>query len=165
MKKSIIFLISLCLCTEVFSKEIPIKTVVNEQALNCHLSPPILTFINDYHEQFDAGIKVNQANQSLRLGKNIYSGISGYQFYKTPHVEQADFAINEQVAELKIIKFSLQAFKSNEGESGIYYLIFKGSPTNVTFHLKRYFGSEWNIENTITETPQGNSKLVCVYAG
>ena len=138
---------------------------MNKQTLNCNVSESMLKFINDYHEQIDSGIKVNQAQQHVKLGQNIYSGISGYQFYKTKHVEQADFAINEKISLLRIIKFSLQGFKSEEGESGSYYLIFEGNSTNVMFQLKRYFGSEWNLDNTITETPQGNSKLVCVYAG
>ncbi len=80
-------------------------------------------------------------------------------------MEQEDLAVNFDMFGVKVIKIALQRFKSTEDESGSYYLIFQGKPVNVLFNLRMRMENEWNIENTLEETPQGNSKLMCVYAG
>ena len=149
----------------IHAKDIQINTLINRQVINCEMPNPMMTLVNDVHDQHEKGIKVNKTGQTVQLGKNKYSGIQGYQYYKTKHIEQHDFAVNFNYLGSKVIKIALQGFKSEEGESGIYYLVFQGDPVSVTYHLRKAMGNDWNIENTLEETPQGNSKLVCVYAG
>ena len=149
----------------IHAKDIQINTLINRQAINCEMPNPMMTLVNDVHDQHEKGIKVNKTGQTVQLGKNKYSGIQGYQYYKTKHIEQHDFAVNFNYLGSKVIKIALQGFKSEEGESGIYYLVFQGNPAAVTYHLRKAMGNDWNIENTLEETPQGNSRLVCVYAG
>ncbi len=149
----------------IHAKDIQINTLINRQVINCEMPHSMMTLVNDIHDQHEKGIKVNKTGQTVQLGKNKYSGIQGYQYYKTKHIEQHDFAVKFNYFGSKVIKIALQGFKSEEGESGIYYLVFQGDPVSVTYHLRKAMGNDWNIENTLEETPQGNSKLVCVYAG
>lgn len=149
----------------IHAKEIQINTLINRQVINCEMPHSMMTLVNDIHDQHEKGIKVNKKEHTVQLGKNKYSGVQGYQYYKTKYIEQHDFAVNFNYLGSKVIKIALQGFKSEEGESGIYYLIFQGDPVSVTYHLRKAMGNDWNIENTLEETPQGNSKLVCVYAG
>lgn len=147
------------------AKDIQISSLINRQAINCEMPNPMMTLVNDVHDQHEKGIKVNKTGQTVQLGKNKYSGVQGYQYYKTKSIEQHDFAVNFNYLGSKVIKIALQGFKSEEGESGIYYLVFQGDPVSVMYHLRKAMGNDWNIENTLEETPQGNSRLVCVYAG
>ncbi|RZG74102.1 hypothetical protein [Acinetobacter sp. WCHAc060025] len=165
MLKIILTLFSLTSIQLLHAKDIQISSLINRQAINCEMPNPMIALVNDVHDQYEKGIKVNKAGHTVQLGKNKYLGIQGYQYYKTKHIEQHDFAVNFNALGSKVIKIALQGFKSEEGESGIYYLVFQGKPATVTYHLRKVMGNDWNIESILEETPQGNSKLVCVYAG
>lgn len=165
MLKIILILLSLTSIQLLQAKEIQINSLINRQAINCEMPNPMIALVNDVHDQHEKGIKVNKVGKTAQLGKNKYLGIQGYQYYKTKNMEQHDFAVSFNAFGRKVIKIALQGFKSEEGESGMYYLIFEGKPVTVTYHLRKAMGNDWNIENTLEETPQGNSKLVCVYAG
>ena len=165
MKKIYLTFISLWFASSAQGKDIQIEKLINRQAINCEMPNPILNLVNDVTQQTRKGIRVNKDKQTIQLDQNKYLGVQAYQFYKTKHVEQHDFAVNFKAYGVDVIKIALQGIKTSESESGAYYLIFKGSPTDVVYHLRKVMGNDWNIENTLEETPQGNSKLMCVYAG
>ena len=162
-----IFLLSFMYLTMISTqaKTIQIEALLNDDALNCYASESIFKFSNDLREQKKRGIKLNKSEQKLKLGSNIYNGIQAHQNYKTQHMIQHDFAVNFKKNGVKVIKIAFQAIKTSESESGAYYFIFEGKPSAVLFQLKRTLGDIWNIENTLEETPQGNTKLSCVYIG
>lgn len=76
---------------------------------------------------------------------------------------QDDFAVNFEKYGVRVIKIAFQAIKTSESESGTYYFIFEGHPSTVLYQLKKYFGEKWISELSLDETPQGNTKLSCVY--
>lgn len=162
-----IILAFVCLWTTQFTtaKDIKIESLINRQSINCEMPNPMINFINDVNQQNKKHIQVNKALQTVQLDKNKYLGVQGYQHYKTKNVDQDDFAVNTQVYGVKLIKIALQGIRTVESESGAYYFIFEGKPSTVMYHIRKAMANDWNIENTLEETPQGNSKLVCVYAG
>lgn len=150
---------------QAYAQTIQIDELMNENSLNCGASEWIFKFSNDLSEQKKLGIKVNQSERKLRLGDNTYLGIQAHQNYKTQNMIQNDFAVNFQKYGAKVLKIAFQEIKTSESESGAYYFIFQGQPTTVLHQLKKTLGKNWNIENTLEATPQGNTKLSCVYIG
>ena len=170
MNKKVIGLFLLFIPIFSHSKDIHINTLIDSKAINCDAifqnpESKITTLLNDFSGDGRKNIKLNKAKQTMMIGKNTYHGVQGYQYYKTKNTEQEDLAVNFDIFGVKVIKIALQSFKSGDSESGMYYLIFEGKPVMVIYHLRKVMGNDWNIENTLEETPQGNSKLVCVYAG
>lgn len=147
------------------AETIQIEELMNENSLNCKGSEWIFKFSNDMSEQKKIGLKVNKSEQKLRLGNNTYFGIQAHQNYKTQNMIQNDFAVNFQKYGVKVLKIAFQEIKTSESESGAYYFIFQGKPVTVLHQLEKRLGQNWNIENTLEATPQGNTKLSCVYIG
>ncbi len=170
MYKMIFFMLTVTAFSQLSNAEVfEVDDLIDEKAINCNVfSKPeskFIQLINDFSSNTKSKLRLNKANQILTINNHAYSGVQGHQYYKTKQVEQNDLAVNLQVFNSHLIKIAFQSYKSNEGESGIYYLVFKGSPATVLFQLKKTMEDDWNVENTLEETPQGNSKLVCVYAG
>ena len=169
MKNIILCGMCLLLSISTYAKNIQINQVVDSKAINCNVfSKPeskIVPLLQDFSGDGKKNLKLNKSKQTLTIGKNTYMGVQAYQYYKTAHTEQEDLAVNFKVYGVKVLKIALQGFKSEDGESGSFYFVFEGHPVDVGYHLRKAMGSDWNIENTLEETPQGNSKLSCVFAG
>lgn len=151
------------------AKNFQITELIDEHAINCHVfSQPeskFIQLISDFSVNTKPKLHLDKGKQTLKINNHNYVGIHGHQYYKTKHTEQNDLAVNIEVFNANLIKIAFQSYKTNEGESGIYYFVFKGSPVDVLHNLKKSMGNGWNIENTLEQTSQGNSKLECVYAG
>ena len=165
MYKSLLSFYLILICQHTLAKDIKIASLINRQTINCEMPNPMINLINDFHTQKESGVRVKKSNQSVQLGRNKYLGIQGYQHYKTKKVDQDDFSVNLNAFGSKVIKVALQGIQTRQSESSTYYLVFQGKPVDVTYHLRKVMGNDWNIENVLEETPQGNSKLVYVYAG
>lgn len=150
-------------------KIIQITELIDEHAINCHVfSQPESKFVQilqDFSGSTNLNVKLDKGKQILKIKNSSYLGIQGYQFYKTEHMKQNDLSVNFNVFNANLIKIAFQSYKTEEGESGIYYFIFKGSPADVLYRMKKSMGDTWNIENLLEETAQGHSKLTCIYAG
>lgn len=151
------------------AKNFQINELIDEHAINCHVfSQPDSKFVRilqDFSESTNLNVKLDKVKQILKIKNSSYFGIQGHQFYKTKHMEQNDLAVNFNVFDANLIKIAFQSYKTEQGESGIYYFVFKGSPVDVLYRMKKSMGHIWNIENLLEETAQGNSKLTCVYTG
>lgn len=168
--KKFLFLIFLLATSCSYAKDIQINSLVDKKAINCETifqnpESKISTLLHDFSGDGQKKIKMDPAKQTMTIGENTYFGVHGYKYYKTTHSEQEDLAVNFDVFGVKVIKIALKSIKTNESESGAYYFIFQGNPLDITYHLRKIMGSDWNIENVLEKTPQGNTKLECVYAG
>ncbi|TCM67838.1 hypothetical protein EC844_107133 [Acinetobacter calcoaceticus] len=163
MKKLSLISLALCMGCSVYAKDINVQSLVNAQSLNCELPNPMLNFIGDFYANGYDSSQFNPGIQRLKLGKNNYRGIQGYQHYTTAHMEQNDFAVNFEHYGVRVIKISLQRIRGSDTESAAYYFVFAGAPVTVTYQLRKALGSVWNIENSLEQTPQGNTKLTCIY--
>lgn len=151
------------------AKNFQITELIDEHAINCHVfsqsESKFVQILQDFSGSTNSNVKLDKAKQILKIKKSSYFGIQGHQFYKTKHMEQNDLAVNFNVFNANLIKIAFQSYKAEEVESGIYYFIFKGSPADVLYRMKKSMGHTWNIENLLEETAQGNSKLACIYTG
>ena len=168
--KKLVFLICCLAVTFGYAKDLPINSLVDMKAINCNAvfqnpESKISILLQDFSGDGQKNIKLDKGKQTMVIGKNTYHGVYGYQYYKTKNVEQQDLAVSFNTFGVKVIKIALKSIKNNESESGAYYFIFQGSPVDVTYKIRKVMGSDWNIENTLDETPLGNTKLECVYAG
>ena len=152
------------------AKDIDIQNLVDYKAINCQIfgnpESKMAVLLRDFSGDGQKNIKLNKLKQTLTIDSTTYHGVEGYKYYKTKNSEQEDFAVNFDVFGVKVIKIALQNFKAQDyGESGSFYFIFKGSPIDVTHKMRKALGSNWGMENTLAETPQGNAKLTCIYIG
>ncbi|MCX5468500.1 hypothetical protein [Acinetobacter nematophilus] len=150
------------------AKDIQIGSLIDIKALNCDQlfqkpESKITALLRDFNAKGPKQIKLNKSKQIMTIGGNTYSGIQGHQHYKTAHLEQDDLAVDHQVFGVRLIKIALQKHQSGKSQSKGFYFVFEGTPTTITYHLRKVVGDDWNIENTLDETPQGNSKLSCGY--
>jgi hypothetical protein len=147
---------------------IQIGSLIDIKALNCDMifqkpESKIAGLLRDFSASGAKQIKLNKSKQIMTIGGNTYSGIQGHQYYKTAHAEQDDLAVDVDIFGVQLIKIALQKHQLADRQSKGYYFVFRGTPTTVLYHLRKVVGDEWNIENAIDETPQGNSKLSCSY--
>ncbi|MFW2014881.1 hypothetical protein [Acinetobacter bereziniae] len=147
---------------------IQIGSLIDIKALNCDMifqkpESKIAGLLRDFSANGPKQVKLNKSKQMMTIGGHTYVGIQGHQYYKTAHTEQDDLAVDTDVFGVRLIKIALQKHQLANTQSKGYYFVFRGEPTTVLYHLRKVVGDEWNIENAIDETPQGNSKLSCGY--
>lgn len=150
------------------AQNIQIDTLIDTKAINCyalfqHPESKIAVLLQDFSRDGQKNVKLNKSKQTMIIDNNTYYGVQGYRYYKTAHTEQDDLAVDHHVFGSQLIKIALQKYKSGKTQSNGYYFVFKGTPTTVLYHLRKVVGDDWNIENALDETPQGNSKLSCGY--
>jgi hypothetical protein len=165
----IFFAISVCLGTQItHAKDFQIASLIDIKALNCDQlfqkpESKIAILLRDFNAKGSRQIKLNKSKQIMTIGGNTYSGIQGHQYHRTAYLEQDDLAVDSDVFGVRLIKIAVQKHHLANTQSKGYYFVFRGEPTTVLYHLRKVVGDDWNIENTLDETPQGNSKLSCGY--
>jgi len=147
---------------------VQIGSLIDIKALNCDMifqkpESKIAELLRDFSADGPKQVKLNKSKQMMTIGGHTYVGIQGHQYYKTAHTEQDDLAVDTDVFGVRLIKIALQKHQLANTQYKGYYFVFRGEPTTVLYHLRKVVGDEWNIENAIDETPQGNSKLSCGY--
>ncbi|MBJ8554499.1 hypothetical protein [Acinetobacter bereziniae] len=165
----IIFAISILFVWQfTHAQGIQIGSLIDIKALNCDMifqksESKIAGLLRDFSANGPKQVKLNKSKQMMTIGGHTYVGIQGHQYYKTAHTEQDDLAVDTDVFGVRLIKIALQKHQLANTQSKGYYFVFRGEPTTVLYHLRKVVGDDWNIENAIDETPQGNSKLSCGY--
>lgn len=155
-----VLMLGLIFSTHSLAQKIDVKTQMSKDFLSCKLSEKIDNFVLDLSYSIENNkVTFDKTKSTMFVGKDEYTGINGYQSYKTPHSEQHDFAVNFQKNGLNIIKFAIKSYDEDDNEYFGYYTIFKNTQQEVMKALGL------KTDEYLEVTPQGNTKLLCIIAG